>query len=160
LHTATNVRLHNIRHPVDETLPPHERHMLESCVMPFVRVLRLLGYSPVLAGESRSPRPAVQPPTGKNSRQKVHGTVQDLLRVGLLREHVNLVSTSRAHPAKATVLPDGRVECCGRVFGKPSSAAAYVTSGSVNGWTFWAVETDVGRVTLAALRARLNSSGT
>ncbi|WP_433241576.1 hypothetical protein [Actinomadura nitritigenes] len=161
LQAATNARLHNIRRPVDESLPPHDRQMLESCVMPFVRVLRLLGYDPTQPAppEAREQAvPATPTPAGKSVRRVIRGTVQDLLSAGLLQAHAKLVSTSSAWPAEATVLPDGRIEYNGRTFNSPSGAADYVTSGSVNGWSFWAAETVTGRVTLAALRARLNSS--
>ncbi|WP_152563835.1 hypothetical protein [Actinomadura welshii] len=160
LHAAANARLHNIRRPVDETLPPHDRQMLESCVMPFVRVLRLLGYDPTptaTSGKNELTVPAARTSTSKPARRVIRGTVQDLLRAGLLQAHAKLVSTSRAWPAEATVLPDGRIEYGGRSFNSPSGAADYVTSGSVNGWSFWATETESGRVTLGALRARLDS---
>ncbi|WP_242907573.1 hypothetical protein [Actinomadura terrae] len=165
LQAATNARLHNIRRPIDETLPPHDRQMLESCVMPFVRVLRLLGYDPTHPTPPRGHESAVPPArtpaaASKPARRVIRGTVQDLLSAGLLQAHAKLVSTSSAWPAEATVLPDGRIEYDERSFNSPSGAADYVTSGSVNGWSFWAAETETGRVTLATLRQRLNTSST
>lgn len=99
LHAAANARLHNIRRPVDETLPPHDRQMLESCVMPFVRVLRLLGYDPTptaTSGKNELTVPAARTSTSKPARRVIRGTVQDLLRAGLLQAHAKLVFTSRA----------------------------------------------------------------
>ncbi|MGW2306491.1 restriction system modified-DNA reader domain-containing protein [Actinomadura luteofluorescens] len=158
LDAASNARLHNIRRPVDETLPPHDRQMLESCVMPFVRVLRLLGHDASVASaklEPTLPPPRVSSGSNKRLRRKIHGTVRDLLAAGLLEAQAKIVSTSPARPAEATVLPDGRIEYDGRLFASPSGAADYVTKGSENGWTFWAVDTDIGRVTLDSLRKRL-----
>lgn len=152
LHAAAGARLHNARRPVDETLPPHDRQMLESCVMPIVRVLRLLGYDPAPVGTAE---PASS--NTRSARRVIRGTVQDLVKAGLLHPHAKLVSTSGKWPAEATVLPDGRIEYGGRAFTSPSGAADHVTGGSVNGWSFWAAETDTGRVTLAALRARLTA---
>lgn len=161
LNTASNARLHNIRRPIDETLPPHDRQMLENCVMPFVRVLRLLGYdtSPSsVRTDSRPSDPQVPSGNGKRVRRRIPGTVRDLLAAGLLEPQAKLVSTSRTHPAEATVLADGRIEYDGRFFGSPSGAADYVTQGDDNGWTFWAVESDIGKTTLNSLRDRLNTS--
>ncbi|MFA1549224.1 hypothetical protein [Actinomadura chokoriensis] len=159
LHAVPEARLHNLRRPVDETLPPHDRQMLENCVVPFVRVLRLLGYDATTSNampEPPLPRPRVPSDSGRRVRRKIHGTVPDLLLAGLLEAQAKLVSTSRAHPAEAIILPDGRIEHDGRLFGSPSGAADYVTKGSENGWTFWAVETDTGTITLDSLRKRLS----
>ncbi|SNS23533.1 hypothetical protein [Actinomadura mexicana] len=160
LNAASSARLHNMRRPVDETLPPHDRQMLESCVIPFVRVLRLLGYDtapPSVRTEQTPLAPQMSSGDGKRVRRRIHGTVRDLLVAGLLEPQAKLVSTSRAHPAEATVLPDGRIEHDGRIFGSPSGAADYVTQGDENGWTFWAVKSETGRITLAFLRERLNA---
>jgi hypothetical protein len=165
LHAAQNAELHNKVRPTDETLPPHDRQMLESCIMPISRVLRLIGHDPTAPGET-PPLSASQDELtetnhnhkspAKHKKTKIYGTVRDLLEAGLLTPHTTLVSTNRVWPGKALVLPDGRIGFNDRAFNAPSAAAGALTGGSVNGWIFWAVESDTGLVTLATLRARLN----
>lgn len=46
LDAAGDARLHNGNRPSDETLPAHERLVLEASVAPIRRVLRLIGYDP------------------------------------------------------------------------------------------------------------------
>ncbi|MES9603216.1 hypothetical protein [Actinomadura sp. NPDC000929] len=131
--------------------------------MPLERILRLLGYGTTSPStDTESTLPPSQAPSGDNKRrrQQIHGTVRDLLTAGLLEAQAKIVSTRRAHPAEATVLPDGRIEYDGRLFHSPSGAADYVTKRSESGWTFWAVETDTGRMTLDSLRKRLDPPST
>ncbi|GAA3239905.1 hypothetical protein [Actinocorallia longicatena] len=154
LHAAELAQLHNKNRPEDMTLPPHDRQMLESCVMPIVRVLRLLGYDPATPGETPSVKVKTTRMTG-STKQKVYGTVGDLLAAGLLDAETKIVSTNGAWPAEALVLASGMIEYDGRAYSAPSAAASQITGGSVNGWAFWAIETDTGRVTLSTLRARL-----
>jgi hypothetical protein len=130
--------------------------MLESCVMPVVRVLRLLGFDPASPGEMLPVLGASPTVPGKPmKKKKVSGTVMDLLAAGLLAENAKLVSTNGAWPAEATVLPNGKIEYDGQAFDTPSGAAHHLKGGAANGWDFWAIETDTGRLTLGTLRARL-----
>ncbi|MCP2342019.1 hypothetical protein [Actinomadura rupiterrae] len=165
LHAAENAELHNKNRPSDETLPPHDRQMLESCIMPITRILRLVGYDPAPPGETpplataaAASVPAQAAKTlAKHTKTKHNGTVRDLLNAGLLAPHAKLVSTVGSWPGEALVRPDGRIEFTGQVFNTLSGAASALVGGAANGWVVWSIETDTGRVSLATLRARLNS---
>jgi hypothetical protein len=52
LDAAEDARLHNGNRPSDETLPSFERAMLEACVLPISRILRLIGYDPATADDT------------------------------------------------------------------------------------------------------------
>jgi hypothetical protein len=83
--------------------------------------------------------------------------VTDLISKGLISAG-ELVSTNSVWPAKALLLADGSVEYEGKVYSSPSAAAGAVRNGAANGWTFWAVETETGKVPLSVLRARYTES--
>lgn len=147
LGTAEDARLHNGVRPTDESLPPWECATLESCVMPISRVLRLLGHDPSTLDDS-----AALPP--KRSSRFFGVTVADLISGGVVTAETQLVSTNSVWPAKALLLADGRVQYEQDIFASPSAAASAVRNGAANGWTFWAVETECGKVPLSVLRAR------
>lgn len=149
LDAAGDAKLHNANRPSDETLPAHERLVLEASVAPIRRVLRLIGYDP------SSPDDQVVIGSTKKRSQRFFGiSVQDLLSAGLLQGGEALTSTNGTWPAKGTLLADGRVDVEGTAYSSPSAAASAVKSGPANGWEFWAVQTPTGSVSLATLRAR------
>lgn len=143
--------LSNGNRPSDETLPSFERAMLEACVLPVSRVLRLLGYDPATADDS------VITPTVKTRSSRFHGiTLTDLIAAGLLAPGTRLVSVNSVWPASSVVDGSGAIEMDGNTYPTPSAAGSAVKSGNpVNGWDFWAVEQASGKTTLATLRARL-----
>lgn len=146
LDAAGDARLHNGNRPSDETLPAHDRLALEASIAPIRRVLRLIGYDPA--------SPDGQP--GPGLPKKFYGiTAQDLLAAGYLTAGTTLTSTNGAWPATATFLSDGTVQFGTVAYASPSAAASAVKGGgAANGWEFWAVDTPIGNLPLATLRAR------
>lgn len=147
---AEDATLGNGNRPSDETLPSFERAMLEACVLPVSRVLRLLGYDPATADDS-TVTPAV-----RTRSSRFHGvTLADLLGAGFLVAGTRLVSVNSVWPASSIVQAGGTIEMDGKSYPTPSAAGSAVKSGDpVNGWDFWAVEEASGKTTLATLRAR------
>ena len=156
LDSSENAVLHNGNRPSDDTLPPYERTSLEQSVIPIQRVLRLIGYDPSTADDSG----LISASAAKARTSKFYGiTVASLLHAGLVRVEQNLVSTMPSVQARGTIVADGRIEFEGVVHDSPSSAGAAARGGSsTNGWSFWAIETDNGLVTLATIRARYQDS--
>jgi hypothetical protein len=152
LAAAENAVLHNGNRPSDETLPAYDRQMLELAILPVTRVLRLLAHDPASAddvaeiGGSAPKRP-------RTSRFYGIG-LEEIIRAGLLAAGTKLVSVNGSWPASAVVSKNERIEYQGKEYSSPSTAAGVVRGGAANGWDFWAVETDTGRVTLATLRQR------
>mgnify|MGYP000120468488 CR=1 FL=1 len=154
---ATDAVLHNGNRPRDETLPPYDRQMLEMVILPVRRVLRLLGHDPATADDD----PELSP-TPRSKRY--HGiTVAQLIETGVLYPGTTLTSTNGAWPASAAVTMTGEIVYAGEVYLSPSGAAEAAKDGPANGWEFWAVETDTGKVPLSVLRercrARLEANG-
>lgn len=143
---------HNVKQPRDETLPPYERTMLEACVIPISRTLRLLGYDTLTADDEG---------VVAENRPKSHFgvTVQQLLESGLLAPGVQLLSLNAAWPASATVNPDGTITVDGSKYPTLSAAAAAVRGGATNGWAFWGVDNAIGRTPMAVLRTQLLGQG-
>jgi len=55
---------------------------------------------------------------------------------------------------------DGSITWDRQTYATPSAAGAAVRGGkATNGWAFWAIETDSGKVALATLRARYSTMG-
>jgi hypothetical protein len=62
----------------------------------------------------------------------------DLISAGLLEPGSVVYARQKAHSDRtATVLPDGRLDVDGEIFGTPSGAARSITGKSVNGWWFF-----------------------
>ena len=150
LQSAEEAQLHNANRPSDETLPPHDRQMLELAVLPITRVLRLLGHDPATADDT--PAPANKP---KYTSRFYGITLEEIVNAGLLSVDTTLVSANGVWPASSKVASGGQIELDGNLYPSPSAAATAVKGGAVNGWDFWAVETGTGRTTLATLRAQL-----
>lgn len=148
LAAAAQGTLHNGNRPSDETLPQYERSMLEACVLPLSRVLRLLGYD-------TSPEMTVA--AGRTPRQpnRYYGVeLSHLVSAGVLKPDTVLYSTNSAWPAQGVVRADGGVVVNGVPYPTPSAAAASVKGGAANGWEFWAVDGARGRTALATLRTK------
>jgi hypothetical protein len=116
--------------------------------LPITRLLRLIGYEPATADDLAAPKPG-----GANRFFGI--TVSDIIEAGLLAADESLVSTNGAWPASANVNGDGSISYDGDVFATPSAAAmAAKSGGAANGWDFWAVQTNHGKVPLATLRSK------
>ena len=152
LKAAEYAQLKNRNRPSDETLPPYEQQALEQVLHPVFSMLRLLGYEPTTADDEGEDG-GTSLKTNKKSSYGV--SVSHLVTAGLLEVDSRLVSTNGAWPATAIVKSDGKILVNGVEHEKPSAAASAVKGGgAANGWDFWALETENGRVSLATLRAR------
>lgn len=153
LDNAVAANLHNRERPDDETMPHHEIVWLDNVIEPVRRVLRMFGHDTASQDEDRTD-------TKSGGRTRVPGTLKELAENHLLCEGESLVSTNRRWPANALVMPKGRIRFGDDVFDNPSAAAKKAKNGgAANGWDFWAVQRDSGRVSLATLRAKLPESG-
>jgi hypothetical protein len=145
--------MHNGNRPVDETLPPYDRQMLELAVLPITRLLRLLGHDPITPDDAEAELHG--DPSERRSSRFYGITLEQLMAAGLLKEGDTVTSTNGAWPGSGTVLSGGKIQVGTEVFGSPSLAAMSVKEGlSANGWSFWAVDEPGGRVPLATLRSR------
>jgi hypothetical protein len=149
LTASANGRPNNRNRPSDDTLPPYDQLMLETTVDPISRVLRLIGYDPAPQGEEGLP--------AAKRAHTFYGTgMQDLISAGLIEAGARLVSTMPMYPADATLNADGTITWDRGNYPSPSAAGAAVKGGkATNGWSFWAIETDTGKVPLSTLRSRL-----
>lgn len=140
--------LSNQQRPGDDTLAPYDRQMLETTIDPISRVLRLIGYETAPPGDAPAPRT-------RRTQTRYTTTLQDLLDAGVIDPGARLVSTYGAYAADAVLNADGSITWDGTNYPTPSGAGCAVRGGkATNGWSFWAVETDTGKVSLATLRAR------
>ena len=150
LNVAKDVELKNKNSPGDETLPPYDLPPLETLILPVRRVLMMLGHDPATADDAEDHDSKSQSP-----QRKSHGvTVAQLVEKELIKVGEKLVSTNGVWPAIALVDDHGKIKFNGKSYDTPSSAAWDVKKGSVNGWEFWAVQKDSGKVSLATLRAK------
>jgi hypothetical protein len=151
LDAAEDARLHNGNRPSDETLPSFERAMLEACVLPISRTLRLIGYDPATADDTGTITTVTRP----RRTSRFYGiTLKQVVAAGLLNPGTPVVSTNGAWPASGVITADGCIEVNGTTYDAPSAAAVAVKNGPANGWDFWAVNDPTGRITLATFRAR------
>jgi Protein of unknown function (DUF1524)/Restriction Enzyme Adenine Methylase Associated/Protein of unknown function DUF262 len=66
--------------------------------------------------------------------------LKHLVQAGMLSVGTVLTAPSgKDHEVGGVVLPGGRIEVDGKVFGSPSGAARQVRGRAANGWTFWRV---------------------
>jgi hypothetical protein len=80
-------------------------------------------------------------------------SLADLVNAGALRIGVDLVGTTVFGEVVATLVGNGRVRFGARSYATPDQAALVATgSPGVDGWNFWNVEINSGRVSLAKLR--------
>ncbi len=151
LDAAEDAHLHNGNRPSDETLPSFERAMLEACVLPISRILRLIGYDPATADDTGTITTVTRPRRTSRFRGI---TLKQIVTAGLLNPGTPVVSTNGAWPASGVTTADGCIEVNGTAYDAPSAAAVAVKNGPANGWDFWAVNDPTGRITLATFRAR------
>ena len=148
LMAATDAVLHNAQRPGDDTLASYDLPMLEACVEPVARLLRLIGHDSSTVSEQGEP-------TVKGRKMRFHGvSIADLIAAGLMEGDQGLVSTWSTVPASARVRPDGQIEYEGVLYSSPSGAAIAARGGAANGWAMWAVATPTGKVRLSTLRAK------
>jgi hypothetical protein len=81
--------------------------------------------------------------------------IMDLLEAELLRAGTTLVGEADGEDVLATVRADGQIEFEGETYSTPSGAASAATGNPMNGWRFWAADTEEGMKTLADLRQQL-----
>ncbi|GEM_PF-1390655 len=75
-----------------------------------------------------------------NIPKKQDVKLADLVAVGLIPAGARVVSTSSKWPAEGRILDDGQIEIGDDTFESPSAAGSAIAGGtSVNGWTFWAI---------------------
>lgn len=80
-------------------------------------------------------------------------SLSDLLNAGALRIGVELVGTTEFGEVVATLVANGRVQFGARSYATPDQAALVATgSPDADGWDFWSVVINSGRVSLAKLR--------
>lgn len=77
-------------------------------------------------------------------------TIADIVTAEKLSAGTALVG--RYGNAKATLTATG-IKCNGKTYDNPSSAAASVVTGAVNGWAFWCVIVDGKKVPLSTYRS-------
>jgi hypothetical protein len=149
LNNAVAAEVANKGRPGDDSLPAHERAVLERYVEPIMAALRACGCPPDTADQKPVPR-------GKR-RAFYKESVKDLIDAGLLKGGTQLVPQRKQLTEPATVLPDGRLEVAGTTYASVSGAAQAVSGNqSEPGWEFWGAPSGDGAyVPLIDLRARL-----
>ncbi|WP_169981702.1 hypothetical protein [Microbispora sp. H10836] len=183
LHASGQVQLHNGNRPQDDSISVEEQLGLRTYIPPVLHTLHILGHrltaTPTVAGRrvfdlrksqrgkttreasrpvvaASTPRARKTTPKGRKSTKTRSGVeLIDLVREGLVPPGTVLVPASRAHTDTAVVNPDGSLQFRGTQREKVSNPAKELAGYEVNGWTFWRVETPQGKVSLDALRKRL-----
>lgn len=153
LNNAVSCEVMNGNRPGDDSLPSHQRDVLERYVDPIMAALRACGASPDTPDQKPEPK-------GKKKVTFYPETVADLLGAGLLKPDTVLRSLKLGVIGSARVLADGRVEVSGHVHSSLSGAARAVTGAiAESGWDFWGAPSgDGGFVALSKLRERLRES--
>lgn len=160
LNSAADAWLHNEVRPGDGTLPAFEHLTLEATIRPIGRILRLVGHDAQPVEEPQilaTPTPAPVGDTARGNRTSEYSgfTVGDLLVAGVIQDGQELVPMSPAWHTVA-VVTNGRIVVNGKKHSHLSAAGRAVNGGvSINGWSFWAVNTPNGKVPLAVLRAKV-----
>lgn len=155
---AGGVELENKQKPGDVPLGEASEADLEVFVGVIQDALVLLGYDPTGQQQQVSAQTAELEPeeTAPATIGKVHLKLLDVVKSG-----TQIESTSRKHPATATVEPRG-IRYQDELFGSPSAAAKAVTGqDTADGWSFWGVRrSDSGKVVmLKALRVQRETGG-
>ena len=149
LHNAVACRLRNSNRPGDDSLPPHQRDLLEKYVPPIMAALRACGAAPDTADQRR-------PPAGRTPKKQVE-SLAALIAAGLLKPGTVLRPSRKDLAVHATVLQDGTLEVAEQEYDSPSGAAK-AASGNVaeSGWDFWLAPSGRGGyVPIAELRTLL-----
>lgn len=116
LNNAVSCDVMNGNRPGDDSLPLHQRDVLERYVDPVMAALRACGASPDTADQKPEPK-------GKKNVTFYPETVADLLQAGLLKPDTVLQALKPGVTATAKVLPDGQIEVAGHGFSSLSGAA-------------------------------------
>ena len=154
LNAAEDVKLDNTQSPGDKTLPPYDLLYLEMLILPVRRVLMMLGHDPATADDAEEQDLKSQSP----QRKRHDVTMAQLVDKELIKVGEKLVSTNGVWPATARVGNHGKIEFNGTSYDAPSGAAQAVREGkNTNGWDFWAVQKESGKVSLAILREEFRS---
>lgn len=150
LNNAVACDVMNGNRPGDDSLPGHQRDVLERYVDPVVAALRACGASPDTADQKPAPK-------GRKKVTMHPETVADLLEAGLLKADTVIVALRPGVSGNARVVIDGRLEVDGHMHASLSGAAKAVTgSGAESGWDFWGAPSGDGSfVPLSKLRERL-----
>lgn len=163
LHASAAVTLSNRQRPRDETLPQYERDVLEFAVDPVTRLLALIGHDidmPPSPKSNEVQAPALpgsgvvfeSPDAEHQTRRPANPTVAELLRDGVIQPGQMLYPPAGGRVSiPAYVNADGLIEWNGGVYRSFSGAGkAALGIQTLNGWTYWLVETPDGqRVTLS-----------
>jgi hypothetical protein len=152
LKEAVKSQVSNYQIPTDNTLAPYERTVLESCVEPIARVLRLIGFDTATADSQA----VVHSKETRSKTAKYYGIeLKDLLKAGLLVAGERVVSRVIVWPGEAELLEGGKIRLSsnGITYETPSSAGAAIRDGqSTNGWSFWSVEREGVWIPLSTIR--------
>ncbi|WP_201732539.1 hypothetical protein [Acidithrix sp. C25] len=153
LKESVNAQVSNQQTPTDNTLAPYEKTMLENCVVPISRVLRLLGFDPATADGNQILSPS---PQAKAKTAKYYGIdLKVLMQAGMLQVGERLISLVSAWPGEGEiVVPIGiRLRSNGITYDTPSAAGAAIKGGlATNGWSFWGVKRDDSWIPLSTIR--------
>ncbi len=155
LKESVNAQVSNQQIPTDDTLAPYEKTMLESCVVPISRVLRLLGFDPSTADGNREFTSSLR---AKAKTAKYYGIdLKVLLRANWLNEGERLVSLVPAWPGEGELTSNGgiRLVSNGTIYESLSAAGGAVRGGlATNGWSFWGVSREDSWIPLSTIRER------
>lgn len=153
LKESVNAQVSNQQTPTDDTLAPYYKTMLENCVVPISRVLRLLGFDPSTADGNRVPSPS---PRAKAKTAKYYGIdLKVLMQAGLLQLGERLISLVSAWPGEGEIVAPGgiRLGSNGVTYETPSAAGFAIKGGlATNGWSFWGVSREDSWIPLSTIR--------
>jgi hypothetical protein len=119
LNHAVSCDVMNGNRPGDDSLPAHQRDVLERYVDPVVAALRACGASPDTADQKPTPK-------GRKKVTVHPETVADLLEAGLLKANTMLAPLKSGVVGTARVNADGRLEVDGQMHTSLSGAAKAV----------------------------------
>ena len=153
LKDSVNAQVSNQQIPTDDTLALYERTMLERCVVPISRVLRLLGFDSSTADGNRVNAPS---PRTKAKTAKYYGIdLKVLMQAGMLQKRERLISLAPAWPGEGEVTSTGgiRLVSSDTTYDSPSAAGGAIRGGlATNGWSFWGVSRNDSWIPLSTIR--------
>ena len=153
LKDSVNAQVSNQQIPTDDTLALYERTMLERCVVPISRVLRLLGFDSSTADDNRISAPS---PRTRAKTAKYYGIdLKVLMQAGMLQEGERLISLAPAWPGEGEITSSGgiRLVSSDATYDTPSAAGGAIRGGlATNGWSFWGVSRDDSWTPLSTVR--------
>lgn len=155
LKESIRTQVSNQQIPTDNTLAVYEKTMLETCVIPISRVLRLLGFDPSTAdNEVNTP----ESPRTNSKIAKYYGVdLKSLIKADLLFPGERLISLVTTWPGEGEITSSGSIKLIsnGRSYDSPSAAGREVRGGlATNGWSFWRVNREGSWIPLSTIRER------